>query len=100
MKRKLVSDWSLPKETKLMSPRDLLKRVRQRPFAPFRMVVSEDGMVNDYLTAAALGLLAMCLVTVAHEAVGHSGTCPLLDGHIVLLTSFTSKERLGIKIVL
>jgi hypothetical protein len=26
-----------------MSPRDLLKRVRQRPFTPFRVVVSEGG---------------------------------------------------------
>jgi hypothetical protein len=26
-----------------MSPRDLLKRVKQRPFIPFRLVVSEGG---------------------------------------------------------
>lgn len=42
---------------------------------------------NDQLTVAAIGLLAMCLVTVAHEAVGHGGMCLLLGGHIRLLTS-------------
>ena len=31
------------KRDALMSPRDLIKRVRRRPFIPFRMVVSEDG---------------------------------------------------------
>jgi len=42
---------------------------------------------NDPATAAAIGLLAMCLVTVDHEAAGHGGTCLLLGGHILLLTS-------------
>lgn len=42
---------------------------------------------SDQLTVAALGLLAMCLVTFAHEAVGHGGVCLLLGGHIRLLTS-------------
>ena len=42
---------------------------------------------NDGLTAAAIGLLAMCIVTCDHEALGHGSACLLLDGHIRLLTS-------------
>jgi hypothetical protein len=42
---------------------------------------------NDWLTAAALGLLAMCAVTFDHEALGHGGACLLLHGRIVLVTS-------------
>jgi hypothetical protein len=26
-----------------MSPKDLLRRVRQRPFSPFRLIISEGG---------------------------------------------------------
>ncbi len=47
----------------------------------------EAEQKSDRLTVAALGLLAMCLVTFAHEAVGHGGACLLLGGHIRLLTS-------------
>ena len=47
----------------------------------------ETEQEHDQLTVAALGLVAMCLVTVAHEAVGHGGMCLLLGGHIRLLTS-------------
>jgi hypothetical protein len=42
---------------------------------------------NDWLTAAAIGLLAMCVVTFDHEALGHGSACLLLHGHIRLLTS-------------
>jgi small basic protein len=42
---------------------------------------------NDWLTVAALALLAMCTVTFDHEALGHGGACLLLHGHIRLLTS-------------
>lgn len=42
---------------------------------------------NDSLTVAAIGLLAMCAVTVDHEALGHGGVCLLAGGHITLLTS-------------
>lgn len=42
---------------------------------------------NDWLTAAALGLLAMCIVTFDHEALGHGSACLLLHGHIRLLSS-------------
>jgi hypothetical protein len=42
---------------------------------------------NDWLTVAALGLLAMCVVTFDHEALGHGGACVLLHGHIRLLSS-------------
>ena len=41
----------------------------------------------DLLTVAALGLLAMCVVTLDHEALGHGGACLLLSGHIRVLTS-------------
>ena len=47
----------------------------------------ESKNKDDLPTVAALGLLGMCLVTVAHEAVGHGGTCLLFGGRIRLLTS-------------
>lgn len=49
------------------------------------MRVSENK--NDWLTIAALGLLAMCIVTFDHEALGHGSACLLLHGHIRLLSS-------------
>jgi hypothetical protein len=49
------------------------------------MTTSEPG--NDRLTIAAIGLLAMCVVTCDHEALGHGSACLLLHGHISLLTS-------------
>lgn len=42
---------------------------------------------NDWLTVGAVGLLAMCVVTCDHEALGHGSVCLLLGGHIRLLTS-------------
>jgi hypothetical protein len=42
---------------------------------------------NDWLTAAAIGLMAMCVVTFDHEALGHGGMCLAFGGHIRLLTS-------------
>lgn len=42
---------------------------------------------NDWLTVAALGVLAMCIVTFDHEALGHGSACLLLHGHIHLLSS-------------
>jgi len=42
---------------------------------------------NDWLTVAALGLLATCIVTFDHEALGHGSACLLLHGHIRLLSS-------------
>lgn len=42
---------------------------------------------NDWLTTAALGLLAMCIVTFDHEALGHGSACLLLHGRIRLLSS-------------
>lgn len=42
---------------------------------------------NDWATVAALGLLAMCVVTFDHEALGHGSACLLLGGQIRLLTS-------------
>jgi len=47
----------------------------------------QSRRTDDLPTVAAVGLLAMCLVTICHEAVGHAGTCLLLGGHISLLTS-------------
>jgi hypothetical protein len=46
-----------------------------------------DRMQPDGATAAAIGLLAMCLVTFDHEALGHGSVCLALHGHIRLLTS-------------
>jgi hypothetical protein len=42
---------------------------------------------SDGLTVAAIAILAMCLVTFDHEALGHGGACLALNGHIRLLTS-------------
>jgi hypothetical protein len=42
---------------------------------------------NDWCTVAAIGLMAMCLVTFDHEAMGHGGICLALGGHIEVLTS-------------
>ncbi len=42
---------------------------------------------NDWLTVAAIGLIAMCIVTFDHEALGHGSACLLLHGHILLLSS-------------
>ncbi|HME38584.1 MAG TPA: hypothetical protein VKG63_06455 [Steroidobacteraceae bacterium] len=44
-------------------------------------------MKNDRITVAAISLMAMCLVTFDHEALGHGGACLLLGGHIRILTS-------------
>ena len=45
------------------------------------------GNRNDLLTVAAVGVLAMCVVTFDHEALGHGGVCVLLHGRILLLSS-------------
>ena len=52
---------------------------------------------NDWLTIAAIGILAMCVVTFDHEALGHGGVCLLLQGHITLLSSsiFRCSARSG-----
>jgi hypothetical protein len=42
---------------------------------------------NDLLTVAAVGVLAMCVVTFDHEALGHGSACVLLHGRILLLNS-------------
>ncbi|HEY8948765.1 MAG TPA: hypothetical protein VIM56_07760 [Rhizomicrobium sp.] len=42
---------------------------------------------NDTATVGALAVIAMCVVTLAHEALGHGGACLLLGGHIELLSS-------------
>jgi hypothetical protein len=42
---------------------------------------------DDLYTVAAIGLVAMCLVTFDHEALGHGGVCLALGGHIRELTS-------------
>jgi hypothetical protein len=42
---------------------------------------------NNWLTVAAIGLLAMCIVTVDHEALGHGSVCLAVQGRITLLTS-------------
>jgi hypothetical protein len=52
---------------------------------------------NDWLTVAAIGLIAMCVVTVDHEALGHGSVCLLIHGRITLLTSslFRCSARSG-----
>jgi hypothetical protein len=50
---------------------------------------------DDWLTLAALGLLAFALTDVAHEAFGHGGVTWLIGGKAVLLTTcnFDSTRR-------
>ncbi len=45
------------------------------------------GARPDGWTVAAIGVLAMCVVTFDHEALGHGGACLALGGHIRALTS-------------
>jgi hypothetical protein len=42
---------------------------------------------NDWLTIAAIGVLAMCVVTFDHEGLGHGSACLLVHGRITLLSS-------------
>jgi hypothetical protein len=42
---------------------------------------------SDWYTVAAIGLTAMCVTTVDHEALGHGGMCLAIGGHITVLTS-------------
>lgn len=42
---------------------------------------------DDLPTTAAISVLAMCVATVAHEAIGHGGACLALGGAISQLTS-------------
>jgi hypothetical protein len=44
-------------------------------------------MRDDAHTVGAVAIIAMCVATAAHEAVGHGGACLLLGGRITLLTS-------------
>ena len=48
------------------------------------MRLPENG--NDLLTVAAVGVLAMCVVTFDHEVLGHGSVCVLLPGRILLLS--------------
>jgi hypothetical protein len=48
---------------------------------------NSDANKNDWLTVAAIGLAASCIVTFDHEALGHGSACLALGGHIRLLTS-------------
>jgi hypothetical protein len=49
--------------------------------------MSLETATDDRATVAALSLMAMCLVTADHEAIGHGGVCLAVAGHIRLLTS-------------
>ena len=42
---------------------------------------------NDTATVSALAVIAMCVVTFAHEALGHGGACLFLGAQIALLSS-------------
>jgi hypothetical protein len=42
---------------------------------------------DDFPTAAAIAILAMCVATAAHEAIGHGGVCLAEGGAITRLTS-------------
>jgi hypothetical protein len=42
---------------------------------------------DDWLTVSAIAILAACIVTIDHEAIGHGSACLAFGGHIKLLTS-------------
>ncbi len=44
-------------------------------------------MTDDRPTICAIAILAMCIVTTDHEAIGHGSACLAFGGHITLLTS-------------
>jgi hypothetical protein len=44
-------------------------------------------MSDDRLTVCAIAVMAACIVTTDHEAIGHGSACLALGGHIKLLTS-------------
>jgi hypothetical protein len=54
---------------------------------PNGIKMSSPENKNDLLTVAAVAILAMCVVTFDHEALGHGSVCLLLRGRIVLLSS-------------
>jgi hypothetical protein len=50
-------------------------------------MISGSDANNDWWAVAAIGLMAMVLVTFDHEALGHGGMCLALGGRILELTS-------------
>jgi hypothetical protein len=44
-------------------------------------------MRDNAVMVGAIAIIAMCVATAAHEAVGHGGVCLLLGGRIAQLTS-------------
>lgn len=46
-----------------------------------------DSGLDDIPTVCALAVIAVCITTAAHEAIGHGSACLLLGGHITELTS-------------
>jgi len=49
--------------------------------------VVESQARGDTLTTALIAVAAACIVTFAHEAIGHGTACLILDGRITLVTS-------------
>lgn len=50
-------------------------------------MAAENTVRDDALTVAAIAILAMCVSTTAHEAIGHGGACLASGGRIAQLTS-------------
>lgn len=46
-----------------------------------------DSVLDDILTVSALAVIAVCITTTAHEALGHGSACWAVGGHITQLTS-------------
>jgi hypothetical protein len=46
-----------------------------------------SAIKEDVRTAAAAGVTAACLASIAHEAVGHGGACLAIGGKVTLLTA-------------
>jgi hypothetical protein len=49
------------------------------------MATTKAFDVAEFLSAAAIGMIAACLSIVGHEAIGHGGACLLAGGQIKLL---------------
>jgi hypothetical protein len=56
-------------------------------------VPDSGSNLDDIPTVSALAVIAVCITTTAHEALGHGSACWAVGGHIAQLTSVLSMFR-------
>lgn len=54
---------------------------------PMNELIAGQPRKDDLSTVSAIAILAVCITTTAHEAIGHGSACLALGGHITQLTS-------------